>query len=322
MGSFATSIHVKANDAAAVADTLRHLLFAEGYEATDEEPPDGSRTWLPSPIRAIHVSTPQEGWVSLLDNEGMASQTLTVALSGRLHTHAIHFFVNDSDSWHYQLHFDGHTIDEFNSRTDDDEFDEDDEESAHVVDMGATVNIADAQRLIQERALQWQQQLQERMPPHLREIQQKLRTTGRIAPEEVQELKAWMQSQMPNMREQLRELTGLAGSLSGRLPRQAAPPADTGRHKTHLEHLRSLLRKNVSDSHVVEILSEEATFAEETLGRFLPLIGIPAFYAYLSYQYLAEFTSADLAQESIHFVEHLRFKKPSGRGTGGLRLIR
>src|SRR5262249_31369665 len=106
----------------------------------------------------------------------------------------------------------------------------------------------------------------------------------------------------------------LAGGLSSGPRPQAAPPVDTGRHQTHLEHLRPLLKGGVNDSHVAEILSEQATFAEETLGRFLPLIGIPAFYAYLSYQYLPEFTSADLAQKSIHFTEHLRFKKTSVRG--------
>jgi hypothetical protein len=314
MGSFATSIHVQANDAAAVADALRRVLFAEGYEATDEEPPDGSRTWLPSPIRAIHVSAAHEGWISLLDNEGMGSQTLAAALSGQLQTHVIHFFVNDSDSWHYQLHHAGKTIDEFNSRTDDDEFEEDDEDSAGIADMGAKINVADAQRIIQERALQWQQQLQQNMPPHLREMQQRWRTTGRIDPEEMQELNAWMRSQMPNMREQLRELMGLAGGMSGGPRLQAAPPVDSGRHETHLEHLKPLLKGDVKDSHVAEILSEQATFAEETLGRFLPLIGMPAFYAYLSYQYLPEFTCDDLAQKSIRFTEHLKFKKTSGRG--------
>jgi hypothetical protein len=187
--------------------------------------------------------------------------------------------------------------------------------------MGPTINVADAQRIIQERALQWQQQLQERMPPHLREMQQRWRTTGRMVPEEMQELNTWMRSQMPNMREQLQELMGLTGGLSSRLRPQAARPVDAGRHQTHLEHLRPLLKGDGNDTRVAGILSEQATFAEETLGRFLPLIGIPSYYAYLSYEYLEEFTSDDLAEKSIHFTEHLKFKKSSGRGAGHLRLV-
>ncbi len=313
MGSFATSLHVKANDAAAVADALRHLLIAEGYEATEEEPERGFPMAAPSPLRAVHVSAAHEGWVSLLDSEGLGGQTLPAALSGRLQTHAIWFFVNDSDSWHYQLFNAGKQIYEFDSVPDDEDFDEDDDGSTGLANLGATINAADAQRIIQERAMQLQQQLLQSMPPHLRDIQQKWRTTGRFDPQEMQEYNAWMQSQMPTLMAQARELMGARSKGS---PSPDVSSADRARLQAHLEHLRPLLKSDVKDSRVFEILSEHATFAEETLGKFLPLLGIPSHYAHLSYPYLTEYTREDLARKSIRLAEHLKFKKTSGRGTG------
>lgn len=318
MGSFATSLHVKANDAAAVAEALRRLLLAEGYEATEEEPERGLWAGTPSPIRAIHVSSAHEGWVSLLDNEAMSSLNLPAVLSDRLQTHAINFFVNDSDSWHYQLFLAGQKVDEFDSVPDDEEdFDEDDEEPDNVAELGASMNVADAQRMIQERALQWQQQLLQQMPPHLRELQQKWRTTGRIAPEEMQEYNEWMRSKMPNILDQVKELRGM---ISSQRASQAAQRIDSSRLQGHLELLRPLLQGNVKDSRVLGILSEKDTFAENTLDKFLALLGIASYYAYLNYAYLEESTTEDLSRKSIHLVEHLRFKRPSGRA-GHLRLV-
>lgn len=313
MGSFATSLHVKANDAAAVADALRNLLFAEGYEATEEEPERGFPMAAPSPLRGLHVSAAHEGWVSLLDSEGLGGQTLPAALSDRLQTHAIWFFVNDSDSWHYQLFNAGKQIDEFDSVPDDEDFDDDDDESAGLENLGAIINAADAQRIIQERAMRLQQQLLERMPPHLREIQQKWRTTGRIDPAEFQEYNAWMQTQMPTLMAQARELMGARSKGS---PSLDLSSADRARLQAHLEHLRPLLKGDVKESRVFEIMSEHATFAEETLGKFLPLLGIAPHYAYLSYPYLEEYTREDLERKSIRLAEHLKFKKSTGRSTG------
>jgi hypothetical protein len=312
MGSFATSLHVKANDAAAVADALRRLLLDEGYETTEEEPERGFPMGIPSAVRAIHLSTAREGWVSLLDSEGIGAPDLAAALSGQLQTHAIQFFVNDSDSWHYQLFHAGQAIDEFDSCPDDEDFDEDDDGPV-LLNMGGGINAADAQRVIQERALEWQQQLLQKMPPHLREMQKRWMTTGQIVPEEMQEVNNWMRGQMPTMLEQLRELMG-AGSKKA--PSQAEPPTSNGRLQGHLEHLRPLLKADVKDARVLEVLNAKATFAEHTLGDFMPLIGITPFYANLSYPYLAEYTSADLARQSIQLAEHLKFKRSSGRGAG------
>lgn len=315
MGSFATSIHVKANDAATVANALHQLLLEEGYEPTEEEPERGWPMNFPSSIRAVQVSAAREGWVSLLDSEGIGSQTLGAALAGRLQTHAIQFFVNDSDSWHYQLFHAGQAIDEFDSVPDGEGFEEDDDEFA---EMGTAVNSAEVQRLVQERTQQLQQHLLQRMPPELREMQQKWMASGRIVPEEMQKYNEWLRTEMPNLMVQLKDLMGVQ-SKEASSPTEA--PTVSPRLQKHLELVRPLLKENVSDARVLEIMSKKGTFAEDALGEFLPLIGIAPFFANLSYQYLGEYTSADLARKSIQLVEHLKFKHASGRDTGPLRLV-
>jgi hypothetical protein len=315
MGSFATSLHVRANDSSTVADALRRLLLDEGYETTEEEPERGFPMAPPSSLRAIQLSTSSGGWVSLLDSEGIYSQNLAAGLSGQLQTHAIQFFVNDSDSWHYQLFHAGEQIDEFDSSPDED----DDESLAGMGDMGSTTQAAEVQRIILERAQQMQQQLSQQMPPHLRELRQKLMTTGQATAEEMQAYSAWMQTQMPNLMEQLRELRSMRANL---LSSESESGANNDHLRKHLPHLRPLLKEEVKDSRVLEILGEETTFAEGTLSKFLPLLGIASFYANLSYSYVSEHTSADLARKSIQLSEHLRFKKSSGHRSGPLRIHR
>ncbi|HEY7327353.1 MAG TPA: hypothetical protein VH592_06935 [Gemmataceae bacterium] len=318
MGSFATNVHVRSNYTSTVADTLRRLLIAEGYEITEEEPERGFPMAPPSQLRAIRVSTSGGGWVSLLDSEGLYAQNLPAVLSGELKTHAIQFFVNDSDSWHYQLFYGGQKIDAFDSSPDEEGFEDDDEGPATVENAGAARKADEVQRFVKERTQQLEDQLLQGMPPHVREIREKMRTARQITLEELREYSAWLQTRMPSLMDQVRELRI---ERAKRLSSQP-PTAKTARFQRHLPHLRPLLKGDVKDSRVIEILSEETTFAEETLGKFLPLIGIAPFYANLSYPYVLEYTSADLARESIQLSEHLKFKRSNSRGASILRIHR
>ena len=217
MGSFATSLHVKSDHSATVAEALRHTLLAEGYDVTDEELDREMRRGFSPTLRAVHLSQPRDGWVSLLDSNGLHSLTLAAALSDRLQTHAIQFFVNDSDSWHYQLFYAGRTLDEFNSFSDDEDFEGDEEDEASLGVVPAGNNAANLLGAFQERALQLQQQLQQRMPPEMCAMQQRWVTTGQINPEEMQQYQAWMRTQLPSLMEQVRELMG---GMPGQSPRR------------------------------------------------------------------------------------------------------
>ena len=103
MGSFATSLHVKTRDVERVAETLSDTLAQGGWRPTPAAP-DHKADWPgPSTLRAMQISAARDGWVSILDSDLMGSHALAPAIAEKLATHAIFFFVNDSDSWSYLL---------------------------------------------------------------------------------------------------------------------------------------------------------------------------------------------------------------------------
>jgi hypothetical protein len=317
MGSFANSLHVQSEDHTAVADAIRAVLRAEGYEAIDETLPRDLHLGV-SDHRAMHVSQSRQGWVSVLDSEIM-SVGLAVALSQRLKTHALYVLVNDSDSWHYQLLRNGQTIDEFASRDEDGDEDFDEDEPEDVGDLAGRVHAGDAQRLIMERAVQWQQELEKRLTPEMRQLQEKWKNTGRVTAEEMQQYQEWMRKEMTPVMGDLRSLLGeVAGAARSTRPQSA--PKD--KLQAHLEHLQPLLQPGIRDEHVLGVLGKSDLFAEETLGEFLPLVGIASFYAYLSYTYLNEHTAPCLAEHSIQMAEHLKFKRSTPAGKSRLRVVR
>ena len=50
--------------------------------------------------------------------------------------------------------------------------------------------------------------------------------------------------------------------------------------------------------------------SEDLLRKFLAIVGLPWFYAYLSYDYLSEHSERELAKHDIVQVIELRFDPP------------
>ena len=319
MGSFANSLHVKSDDPVRVAECIRNLLLADGYAITDEEPPDDALWGMPSPFRALHVSEAREGWVSLLDSDLMQSLSLAAALSGELEAHTIQVMVNDSDSWHYQLYHAGQQVDEFDS-SGGEEF-ADDQGGPALAGMFGGGDIGDVQALM-ERARRLQEQMQQTMPPEIRDIQQRMQT-HRATPEEMLTYSQWMGAAMPRLMETFKDLMG---DFSPGLGVHLGRPADREDLLTHLhphlEHLRPLLKAGVDDERVLKVLGAQAVFAEDLLQDFLPILGIHPFYALLSYRYLEDCSPPDQEPDAIRLADHLKFKKAGGPGQGRLRIVR
>ena len=72
--------------------------------------------------------------------------------------------------------------------------------------------------------------------------------------------------------------------------------------------MRPLLAPGVTDEQVQDVFDKQAVFAEEVLAEFLPLLGIPDFYANLSCRYLEESGPEELADQGIRFLHDLRFE--------------
>lgn len=88
-----------------------------------------------------------------------------------------------------------------------------------------------------------------------------------------------------------------------------APPLTEEEMDEHFERLRPILATAATQDRVHEVFARDDTFAEEGLEAFLPLLGLPGRFAYLSYRYQAESSPRELAREGIRLVEHLTFQR-------------
>jgi len=310
MGSFANSLHVKSDSSDKVAASIAAILKGKGWQPTEKTPSRGSAWGVSSPLRALQVSTPQNGWVSILDTDFSGAHSLAPALAERLSTHAIFFLVNDSDSWCYLLSGPEGAVSEFDSAENAD----DDEDSGDLVETGAA--IAKIQSLmsdgtIQQRMQAIQAQMAAAAPPEIRAAETRIRS-GQGTAADMHQYQAWAMQEMPKYMADMKALLG--GALD--LPKASAPKkskrrtskAERAAEKRRLDALRPILAAGVTDNEVQDVFEQQAVFAEDVLAEFLPLVTIPAFYANLSYGYLDESTPQELAGQGIQFVQHLRFE--------------
>jgi hypothetical protein len=320
MGSFANSLHVRSGDLAAVAASVRKALRSESFEPTDE-PLDADARWgMSASLRGIHISEPRQGWVAVLENDPLSSVTLAGELSQLLKSHAIQFFVNDSDSWHYQLFYKGRQIDAFDSSPDADEGDWSEGPLDDVLSSGSLAGIEQA---VRGKAQEFERQLMAEMPVEVQEIYRKMQS-GDATQAETQQYLQWMNAELPKRMGDMQRMIGEAmqglapgtnrrhGAANGEEEsrRRATSPSaeEEQRLRPHVEQLQPLLAAGTPADLILELLGRQATFAEETLAEFLPLLGIAPVYAHLSYRYLEDFSESELASQSVRMAEHLRFR--------------
>ncbi|MEA3399891.1 MAG: hypothetical protein U9R79_01475 [Armatimonadota bacterium] len=318
MGSFANSIHVRADDSAGVVEAVSTVLLAKGYEPSDQAP--HADDWgIGGPLRAVRVSKPRDGWVSLLDSELLGIEALAGALSEHLGADVLTVAVNDSDNWVYTLFRSGELEDAFDSMSEEDflaYFDDDmADELGEMLDDG---DVDGMQERLLEHMQQFHDRLAELMPDEMRDIHERLQSAEPVDAAEMQRYEDWTQSQMPRLVGQVNELLSeMFPGLTGETPLNhaaaaASSPPDEDELREHLPHLRPLLAPGVGDSQVIEALSARSTFAEDDLRSFLPLLGIAPIYADLSYRYLVEFTERELAEEGVAMAEDMMFELGAG----------
>lgn len=310
MGSFANSLHVRTNDLAAVAAALRKSLLGEGFHPTEEQLDADARWGMSATLRGIHLSKPRQGWVAILENDPLSSVALATELSQQLQTYAIQLFVNDSDSWHYQLFYRGRQIDTFDSAGDEAAEWDEDESNEDSLDALANGGLAGIERAMRGKAQEFEAFLTAEMPPDVLAIHGKMRS-GQASQEEMQAYMEWMSAEMPKHMAAMQRLVadamqglGLGGSTKG------GPTLEEEERELHphVQRLTPLLVPDASRSLLLELLGRQAVFAEETLAEFLPLVGIAPVYAHLSYRYLEEISESELASQSVEMAEHLRFR--------------
>jgi len=227
--------------------------------------------------------------------------------------------VNDSDAWCYTLHRGDRQLDEFESGEGGD--DEEEMLPGNLEDM--TAALGSLQKMmtdgsLMERMAELQQHVQSEMPPDMEAIQARVQA-GQASRQEMEQFKEWFATNNRDVAQQLEDMIGqiLPGSFMARTRKKSAakkakqPSAKIDAPtRERIEKLRPLFADDTSDEEVQEVFAAHATFAEETLADFLPLLDIPGYYAYLSYGYLEESTPEELDVHSIRFIHHLRFASP------------
>jgi hypothetical protein len=310
MGSFANALHVKCDDSRRVAAGIESILGQLGWQPTAKAP--GRAAWPgPATLRGVRVSAPLNSWVSILDTDLLGAHALAGALAKDLETHAIFCMVNDSDSWCYLLAEPTGELSEFDSAENaDEDFSGEDLDQLQARVAGLQAMMADG--AWQQRIQQVQTEMMAQAPPHIRELETTMRS-GKAMPAQMQQYQAWAIQQMPKFMEQFGELVSAF--------KQPAPPAkkknpkrpskgERAAQRKRLDQLRPLLAEGTTDEQVHEVFEKQAVFAEEVLAEFLRLLGIPDYYANLSYRYLEETRDDELNARHIQFVHHFRFERP------------
>lgn len=308
MGSFANSLHVRCADAPRVAAAIREVLAAQKWKPT-EGPIDPEECARPeAKVRELHVSAPAGGWVSVLDSDLSSLEALTRALAKKLKTPTLLCFVDDSDSWSYQLAQPDGEVGVYDSAELADDEVEGSDKLAQTGEALQKIQALMQDGSIQQRMQQIQAQMSAAAPPEIRAAEARIRNR-QATPADVQQYQAWAMQEMPKYMADLRSLFG--GAMPQPAAQSAAPPpaADPDLWQDQLEKLRPLLAAGITEAQVAAVLSKQATFAEEVLAEFLPLVGINSIYANLSYDYLGESSPAELAQCQIEFPLSLKFKK-------------
>lgn len=312
MGSFANSLHVRTDRTEVVLAALHDLLRDADWRPTDERPDADEVLGLPDGKRAIQISAAADGWVSLLDSDLAGALDLGGALAEKLATTTIFFMVNDSDGWNYRLVDANGKISEF------DTLEEDGDETESGVELeGLGEKLAGLQSLMSGGSLQQQMaemlnQFEAGVPPEIQEIEARSKS-GHATQAEMQRLQAWAMQEVPKFQSQLSDMLGglvglSAAPISAKKPKARPNRKQKAAQRKRLETLRPLLAPNVSDEQLQAALDKRTLFAEQALAEFLPLVSIPAHYAYLDYRSLSETTPEELAAVNIRFTHHLKFE--------------
>jgi len=310
MGSFANSLHVRSDDAEAVAVAVRESLENQGYAATAGESGEVELTGLGTAVRCLRVAEASKGWVGIVDSDLMGMLTLAQDLSFRLQTHAIGVMVNDSDSWHYELFHRGQQVDGFDSAGAEPLLDLD-ELPAEMLEMPDAGELAKAMESVMEQMPGMAELFQSLLPPDMRELSEKI-TAGTATPEEAAKFSEWTKSLAEEAAE---EFGDQFDELDAELPVAAKGSDGNGRAASkselegHLHHLRPILVEGTADEVVGGVLTETAMFAEEPMADFLELLDVHRMFASLSFDYLGELSAEDLAAEGLVFGPPLLFAK-------------
>jgi hypothetical protein len=306
MGGYASSLHVRSDDAQAVIAEIAKSFGAQGYRIADvdrkafEKPESGCTD------RLLGVAGAENGWVGVLDSDLLGMLTLAQELSARLDTYAICVMVNGGSSWHYELFRGGRPLDGFDSpgappllKLDG--------IPPEVLEMPDADELAKAIGELSEQVPGIVEMIESLLPPEMRQLHRRI-VEGTATADDAERFAAWT-------RQLTEETVSDFGKPESPLPIGLTESAGNGKAASkaaldvHIHHLRPLLGPKADANQIRQLLLEEAPCAQEPLADFLERIGINPFFAQLSLQDLPELTEAGLRREGIQLARSILFRK-------------
>lgn len=319
MGSFNFNLHAKCNESDRVADGIRKVLVAKGWRPSTTPPEENSRRWgRSSNRRAFWISNVVSGWTSILDSDVAGATGLSPPLAAELDAHTLFCMVNDSDSWMYSLADRNGIVDKFDSASLAIDASEFADGSSELFSRLADIQTRLADSGFKQRIADLQNQIVAEAPPEIQEIHAQV-TSGNFNVENIQQYNEWLMSQAPRLSSLMQEFVGsfidsqwATAPATKSKPKKKRKSAKSKRAavQAQIDKIRPLLVADASDDQVAEVLHTKTTFAEETLAKFLPLVGIAPFYAYLDYDHKDEAGPEELIAQGIEFAHHLMFELP------------
>ncbi|MCE9582623.1 MAG: hypothetical protein K8T20_09040 [Planctomycetes bacterium] len=116
MHDFVNAIHIRTNEQGDALDAVTEVLARAGYDpAAILEPGDDPPIEDPTKARVRHflVSPPNNGWVSIFDENFVEIFDLAPRLSAEIKCPALLLWSQGNRSWGYQLADEGRTIDQY-----------------------------------------------------------------------------------------------------------------------------------------------------------------------------------------------------------------
>jgi hypothetical protein len=254
--------------------------------------------------RAVVIFEPSAGWVGVMDSSLEGNVELASELSARLATDTMLVMVNDSDSWYYWMHRNGVPFDEFDSANGD--FDDDGGEP--------TGEWLEAMENEDEDKLH--ELLMSKAPQNI-----KFPSPDIGIPFQVAMLGAKIASGQATFWERIKyrwlTLKFLFKLVTGRFSEEKMDfgydiphtEMDDDDLDKHLERTKAFF-PGASEEELRQLLPKCRFPSEDLLRKYLAIVGLPWFYAYLSYSYLSEHSEQELKSHGIVPVTELRFDPP------------
>jgi hypothetical protein len=276
--------------------------FERDLEGYDENAPYGGEAMVEdSGPRRVSIYRPRGGWIGILDSVSFGD--LGSILSARLQTDALDVYVNDSDAWGYVLHRKGKKHDAFDT-SGDPTGEGEEENNAELLAAIERGDEREVERIMFANAPQGPIVFHDgRMapPPEMGMLRVRMKEGKATLGDRFRYAWLWIKFQF-------RKLFSFVWPPAFGFDVPQVKPLDAATLDEHIAKLRGVFPE-ASEAALRTLLPQSRFPAEGLLAEFLQIIGLPARYSDLSFDYVSDFGEDELAADGIVHELTLSFSK-------------